>query len=250
MRKYLSHAYILIAVAAIAFGLIGIVAGGFLKNFVPVPESMSGSKILLYLVSLAFIAPGIGMLIPKTKYSASIALGVVFLLLYLILHLVKLLGNIYDPGFWAASSEMIALACGAIFAAQVIRPGLHKAYLTARYIFTLAFAVFGIQHFMYAGYIASLIPNWLPARLFLAYFVGVVFLSTALSLFLSWQSQLFTFLLGAMLLIFVIILHAPRVIASPGTEPEWVSLFVALAMCGTAFSLSAVSTKAAYSVAH
>jgi hypothetical protein len=44
--------------------------------------------------------------------------------------------------------------------------------------------------------------------------------------------------LGAMFLLWVIFLHAPRVAANLSNADEWSSLFVALAMCGSGFILA------------
>jgi len=46
-----------------------------------------------------------------------------------------------------------------------------------------------------------------------------------------------------MFFLWVISLHAPRVIASPHNADELISLFVALAFSGTSFLLAAYSSK-------
>jgi hypothetical protein len=45
-------------------------------------------------------------------------------------------------------------------------------------------------------------------------------------------------LLGMMFLLWVVLLHAPRVAMSPHNGNEWTSEFVALAMCGASFVLA------------
>ena len=42
--------------------------------------------------------------------------------------------------------------------------------------------VFGAQHFMYASFIAFLIPAWIPGHLFWAYFTGTAFIAAGLSI--------------------------------------------------------------------
>jgi hypothetical protein len=44
-----------------------------------------------------------------------------------------------------------------------LKPDDPKSYFIARYIFALVFVVFGIQHFMYADYIASTMPAYAVA---------------------------------------------------------------------------------------
>ena len=161
-------------------------------------------------------------------------LGVLFLGLYVTLHLFKLLGNIHDANEWAASTEVIMLSCGAFFVA---------GFRIIRHIFALGLIVFGVQHFMYDQFISYLIPDWIPSRVFFAQFVGIIFFATAISIIMNWMTWLSTFLLGIMFLSWVFILHAPRVNARPAYEAGWTSLFIALAMSGASFCLSWISIK-------
>jgi uncharacterized membrane protein len=111
-----------------------------------------------------------------------------------------------------------------------------------RYLFALALVVFGVQHFLYAGFIATIVPGWIPWKLFWAYFVGVAFFAAALSIATGKIAKLASTLLGIMFLAWVVILHIPRVAAAPHNGNEWTSEFVALAMGGASFlMISAVN---------
>ncbi len=105
-----------------------------------------------------------------------------------------------------------------------------------QYFFAISLIVFGTQHFLYARFIATLIPAWIPAHLFWAYFVGVAFFATALAIILRTGAVLATSLLGLMFFLWVVLLHLPRVAASPHNGNEWTSAFVALAMSGSALA--------------
>jgi uncharacterized membrane protein len=98
----------------------------------------------------------------------------------------------------------------------------------------LAFVAFGISHFMYVGYVESVIPAWIPAHRFFAYATGVAHIAAGCSLIARVQDQLATALLAVMFGAWVLVLHIPRVIAHPTTGNEWSSLFVAVTMCGGA----------------
>ena len=103
--------------------------------------------------------------------------------------------------------------------------------------------VFGIQHFLYAQFISTLIPVWIPRRLFWAYFVGTAFIAAAVSIATKGQARLAAILLGAMFLSWVIIVHAPRVAAHLRNGNEWTSAFIALAMCGGAWIVAGSQLK-------
>jgi len=100
--------------------------------------------------------------------------------------------------------------------------------------------VFAVQHFIYAGFVATLVPAWIPERLFWAYFTGVAFVAAALSFAAGKMLRLAGILLGSMFLIWVVILHAPRVAGAMRNGDEVTSLFVCLAMSGVGFILAGV----------
>jgi hypothetical protein len=77
----------------------------------------------------------------------------------------------------------------------------------------------------------------MPGRVFLSYVVIAAFLLSALSFFTGARVPLASGLLGIMFLLWVFLLHAPRAIGKLTAEPEWTSLFVALAVCGSAFTI-------------
>ena len=142
----------------------------------------------------------------------------------------RLAANIHDPGPWTSGSELLALCGAALVLAGVTKLG--------RILFAAPLVVFGVQHFLYARFIATLVPAWIPGRLFWAYFVGVAFVCAAISIASSKAARLSAILLGLMFFLWVLILHLPRVAAAPHNGNEWTSLFVALAMSGGALLIA------------
>jgi uncharacterized membrane protein len=107
--------------------------------------------------------------------------------------------------------------------------------------------IFGVQHFLYARFIAFLIPAWIPGHLFLAYATGVAFIAAGLAIAAHIFSRLASSLLGLMFLLWFITLHVPRALAQLHTAKgadEWASALVALAFTGASFLLAAYSSKA------
>jgi uncharacterized membrane protein YphA (DoxX/SURF4 family) len=101
-----------------------------------------------------------------------------------------------------------------------------------RFLFAISLLVFGIQHLMYGAFVATLIPKWIPGHLFWAYFVGGAFIAAALAIVSGKLAPLAATLLGTMFFLWVVMLHAPRVVGALHNANEWTSLFVALAMSG------------------
>jgi hypothetical protein len=112
-----------------------------------------------------------------------------------------------------------------------------------RYMFAISLVVFAVQHFIYDKFVATLIPAWIPWHLFWTYFVAVAFLAAALGIASNKFTALAGILLGAMFLLWVVILHAPRVAASPHNGNEWTSEFVALAMAGASLVMASAPRR-------
>ena len=90
--------------------------------------------------------------------------------------------------------------------------GLQSA--SARWLFAISLVVFGTQHFLYAKFVATLVPSWIPGHLFWAYFVGVAFVAAALAIAIEKNARLAATLLGLMFFLWVVSLHLPRVAAA------------------------------------
>ena len=114
---------------------------------------------------------------------------------------------------------------------------IDKLATLGRYLFSLPLLIYGLQHFLYASFIATLIPAWMPARLFLAYFTGVAFIAAGLSLTSGIAARLACVFLGLMFFLWTVLLHAPRVVTHLNNGDEWSSAFVAFAMAGASFLL-------------
>jgi hypothetical protein len=107
-------------------------------------------------------------------------------------------------------------------------------------LFALSLIVFGYQHYLYATFIATLIPAWIPGHLFWVYFTGAGFVVTGLAILVEkFGAQLFSTWLGIMFLLWFVLLHIPRAVTK-NTRDEWNSAFVALAMAGASFIVARV----------
>src|SRR5713226_7929732 len=110
-----------------------------------------------------------------------------------------------------------------------------------RVFVAVSLVVFGVQHFIYGGFVATLVPAFMPGRLFWAYFVGVAFFAAAAGILYKLMARPAATMLGVMFFLFVLLLHIPRIVANPSDGNEWTSGFVALAMCGGAWVLASAT---------
>jgi uncharacterized membrane protein len=118
---------------------------------------------------------------------------------------------------------------------------MEKIQMLGRIFVAVSLVVFGIQHFIYGGFVATLVPAFMPGRLFWAYFVGVAFFAAAIGILIRMLARPAATLLGVMFFLFVVLLHIPRIIGKSNDGNEWTSGFVALAMCGGAWILASAA---------
>ncbi len=248
MNKFTGAGPYFFAAALAGFGVIQLVTQDFLTDLLPVAPSLPVRWLLLILTRLFFLVVAMAIFLRIRQQLAAFVVGIVFAVLLLFAHVPKSLGDIHSGNQWAATFETVMLASGAFMIAFFFPTGpatdirrirmMYILSVVSRYLFALALCVFAYQHILFFSYIVSLIPSWMPARVFLAYVVIAAYILSAISLVTGWKKGLAAGLLGLMFLLWVLLLHGPRVAGKLNSEPEWASLFVALAVCGIAFSMA------------
>ena len=238
----------LYAAAILAFGIIYFTGHHALSGLIPIGGTVFFKNIWGYIFGTILTLFGLSLLIPGVTRQSSFLLGVFLFVILLFVHLPLILLNPSNPNDWTSLMEMACLSAGAFILSDVLLPldapneGLSRMVQAisqiARVVFSLALFGFGILHFMYADFIGTLIPDWLPARVFLAYFVGACFFAAGISILFRRITRPAMILLFVMFAVWVLILHAPRAFATPASEPEWTSMFNALAMAGIALFIS------------
>jgi uncharacterized membrane protein YphA (DoxX/SURF4 family) len=240
------------AIPIVVFGVQYLTYGRFARGLPPVPPWAPGGAAAAYLTGGLLVAGGVCILANVQVRLSSAVLGLFCFLCVAALHTMKLTTVIYQGGERTGALEALALAAAGVLAASSpaglrVIPGwqpftevLGRAGL---YLFAFSMLIFGVQHFMYAPYIATLIPAWMPAHLFLTYFTGAAFIAAAIAIATGIQARLGAGLLGLMFLLWTVLLHAPRVFAHIHNKDELTSLFVALAMSGGSFMVAGAVSK-------
>jgi hypothetical protein len=78
----------------------------------------------------------------------------------------------------------------------------------------------------------------MPAHLFLASLAGIAMIVCGACIAARWQDRIAALALGVVFLLFVVTLHAPRVIAAMHSADEWSSGLIALGMCGASWLMA------------
>jgi uncharacterized membrane protein YphA (DoxX/SURF4 family) len=98
-----------------------------------------------------------------------------------------------------------------------------------------------LQHFIYADFVATLVPAWIPGHYFWTYFAGIALIAGGAGLIIPQTARLAATLTGLMIFLWVVLLHIPRALAAVGPQirNEWTAVFEALFFSGIAFVLAA-----------
>lgn len=229
MEKLSRLGRVLFAVAIASFGIqyliYALVAGP-----APGPPWTPGRPLWAYSTAVVLIVAAASIATGKKARWAAAMLAIMLLLRMLFVYAPRLAANPHDPGPWTSGFEILAMCGAALVLAGSVGPG--------RFLFAIPLVVFGIQHFLYARFVATLVPSWIPGHLFWAYLVGAAFVAAAEAIAARKYAGLASTLLGLMFFLWVISLHVPRVAAAPHDGKEWTSAFVALAMCGGAWVIA------------
>lgn len=233
MDKLIQLGAPIFGVAVAALGVQQLLYLDFVPGPLIAPSWLPWRPLWACLIGLALFLTAAGMLIRRKVRQTALWLSAAFLVVVLFFHL-PAPGAILRDGI-ARTRAFEALA---LWAAAFIIAGAPPVLL-GRLTFAVCLAVFGVQHFMYAPFVATVVPSWIPGALLWTYFTGVAFLAAALGIALNRQARLAAALVGVMLLLWVVVLHAPRVATQLGEGNEWNSLLVAMALGGGAWALSA-----------
>jgi len=99
--------------------------------------------------------------------------------------------------------------------------GLDKTVALSNLCFAVPLAVFGALHLAAAKFLMSMVPSYMPWRLFWAYFFGFALLSAALSIATKIQVRWSGLLFGIAMFSFVAMMDIPGALASPRDRFGW-----------------------------
>jgi len=99
--------------------------------------------------------------------------------------------------------------------------GLDKIVALSNLCFASPLAVFGALHLSAVGFVAPMVPSYMPWRLFWAYFFGFALLSASLSIATKIQVRWSGLLFGIAMFLFVAMLDIPGSLANPGNRFGW-----------------------------
>ena len=140
---------------------------------------------------------------------------------------------------------VVVLALGVSIALKNAPPaaGVSERFvLCGSVFFAMPMAVFGTQHFWEHVTISNLIPKWVPAHVFLTYFIGACLVAASLSIVFRKLAGLAAALVGIMFLCFEAFMHIPIALMFPHSRNVWEIVARDFCFCCGALSLAATYT--------
>lgn len=229
---------IALGLAFLGVGALSIAYRDFAMNWQPYPEGLAGREWWGLASGIMAVTGGALMLPPRTRGVGALVLAVFLGLWVAGLHVPRVLPNPLDVARLNGLAESLAMAAGALLIwRETGRDRDPLAGLAVR-AFGLAGLVFGTAHFVYAEFTASMVPEWLPLRLELAYLTGAIHALTGLAMLVGYRQRLAAGIEAAMMTSFVLLVHLPRIAADPGNRLELTMGCIAVALSSAAWSLA------------
>jgi uncharacterized membrane protein len=233
------------AVVMIGLGVIGLIYGNSALIWEPIPKTLPGRPVIIFLCTVIEIGTGIGLLL---RPSVILACRVLFPFLLLWMTLLKLPRLFLAPEVmvsWEAFGELAATSAGGwcLFAAHA--GGWEQRHLkfavgesgirTARLLLIAALPMIGLSHFVYHDLTASLVPKWMSFPIGWTYLTGAGSVAAAAGMLFGIYPRLAANLEAVMLWIITLLVWVPRVASGPTDQGNWTEFFISSAIAAGAW---------------
>ena len=224
--------------AAILIGIVGLVFRHWGPGHVSLLQVLNSASDVLLILGGAAINLG-----RRLSGCAALALAAVFAISAGV-QLAPALPHAWKVWVtWQGLAEPLAMSMGGLLAWSLLGkdddPRRARVAGIAMRVFGLCLLVFGVSHFVYLKFTASLVPAWLPpSQAFWAYATGVAHIAAGLAILSGVRARLAAILLTAMFVIFGLLVHLPSVIRDPHSHANWSENGVNLALVGAAWCVA------------
>jgi uncharacterized membrane protein len=239
MSKLATFGRYLFGAGLMASGLQQVVTGEFVRLVSKLSPWVPWPSFWAYAVGAMLVVLGGAILFGRKAPEAAAVVAVLTLALFLVQKVAEIASNPWAGFMWTNPAKVLALCGGAILLAgsrplRPLGPALLAAFLT----------ICGIQHYVYADFVTTLVPAWMPALRFWTYFTGTALIAGGLGLLVPRTRVLAATLSGLMVFLWVWLVHIPRAVELRNAS-EVSGIFEALAICGVALLVASLGPKPA-----
>jgi uncharacterized membrane protein len=195
-----------------------------------VPRWIPAHVFWVYLVGLAFLGAAIGIAVLVRARLAAAGVGIAMFMFVLLMDMPAVAANPHNRFFWALALRQLAFSGGALAFAMSpsstrSRPRSPVQAATPwaalpRFFIGIPSVFYGIEHLLHPTYVPGiplqrLTPEWIPGRMFLSYFVGLMLILAGACLLTNTKPRLAATALGLTILLTVFWIYLPMLLAAP-----------------------------------
>lgn len=252
-QTMLRLARLIMGVCFLAWAVQEVQTSGHIGDMGLLAEWMPAHAALAWLAAAIFLVAGAATLTGYGLRSVATVMGVVFAVSGILrfTQFIPQMGHVW--AYRGVASEMFACGAGMwMLAGQASARGqaAWPSDATARRLAAVGLAVFGAAdvvlgtiHYQEGPLFATLIPAWMPARLFLAYFTGTALAGAGVAFLVRRWVRPAGLWLGLMFLLWVVLLHAERIARALNSTDEWNSGLVCLCFAGIALAAASLDSS-------
>jgi len=218
-----------------------------------VPRWIPVHTFWVYLVGVAFLGAALSIAVLVQARLAAALVGMTLLIFVLVMDLPGVAASPGNRFFWALALRQLAFSGGAFaFAmspwsiqprASSPRPWHPALAAIPRFFVGVPSLFYGVEHLLHPEYVPGiplpkLTPDWIPGRILLSYFVGVILILASGCLLLNKKARLAATALGLTILLTVLWIYLPMLIVAPKDVVALNFFFDTLLFCGTILLLA------------
>jgi uncharacterized membrane protein len=229
------------ALGLVGFGIESVLFGHYVvARATPWPPDPLQQLLVAYVTGVLFIACGGALLAGRWMREAGLQAAALILIWSICLHWPKAIAGGTFSGDWTNALKAVVLAVGGLLAALQGGDRINRFLAALRALAPHACAPFfliaGIQHILFAGFVDTLVPPFVPFARFWTYFAAGALLAAGFGLLTPPVRRLAATLTGWMVFSWVWLVHVP-LIFKLGAQ-EWMGVFEALAISGVCLMLA------------
>jgi uncharacterized membrane protein YphA (DoxX/SURF4 family) len=240
---------------AMAIGLVGLVWGDFALQWQPVAAGFPGRTTLAYIFSAALLVAGAlvngratsaalrsavrGPAAVEPAALGSAALAALYAVVVIFMHGPQILQHPGAFPVWDGAAEQLALLAGGLAAYAYLSGAGGGLARSSVIMMGICLLMFGLAHFLYLDFTASMVPAWLPGgQKFWAAVTGAGHLAAGIAFLTGVKARLAAIALTVMFAVFGALVHLPLLLADPHSHMSWVMNAINLALTGAAWALA------------
>ena len=214
----------------IGLGIVGLLYRDFVPLWNPVPASVPARELFVYLGALISLTSGIGLLVPRMATIAARLLLATLLFWLLLFRLPNFFHASPFEACWSVFPLAVILAAAWVlhvwFASDWDRKHLsfissNNGLRIARVLYGLSLIFFGMAHFLAVQATTPLVPKWLPAHLFWAYFTGCAFVAAGIAVLIGLYARMAAALSALQIALFLLLVWVPIVAVGSKVPFQW-----------------------------